>query len=42
MYNKCDKCSKQLELYEERKLVQNSSKNIITLCMECYKKTKNM
>ena len=36
MYNKCDKCNKQLELYEERKLVMDSSGKIITLCMPCY------
>lgn len=36
MYNKCQKCNKQLDLYEERKLVQNSAGNIITLCMKCY------
>ena len=36
MYNKCDKCTKQLELYEERKLVMGKNDSILTLCMGCY------
>jgi|SaaInlStandDraft_3_1057020.scaffolds.fasta_scaffold78619_1 hypothetical protein len=36
MYNKCNKCNKQLEQFDERKLVLDKSGSVITLCMGCY------
>jgi|SaaInlStandDraft_4_1057021.scaffolds.fasta_scaffold280278_2 hypothetical protein len=37
MYNKCDKCQRQLEFHEQRKLVLNSYNKVSTNCMPCYK-----
>ncbi|MFH2020391.1 MAG: hypothetical protein ABIJ34_03190 [archaeon] len=36
MYNKCDKCGKQLGVYDQRKLVLDAQNKITTRCMACY------
>jgi len=36
MYNKCDKCGKQLGNYDPRRLVLGLNKEIMTRCMPCY------
>lgn len=38
MYNKCDKCQRQLDFHEARKLVLNSYNKVSTNCMSCYEK----
>jgi hypothetical protein len=36
MYNKCDKCGKLMDNYEQRKLVLDNSGKITTRCQQCY------
>ena len=36
MYNKCDKCSKLMDNYEDRRLILDNQGKVSTRCMDCY------
>lgn len=36
MYNKCDKCGKLLNNFEDRRLILDNQNQVSTRCMPCY------